>query len=134
MRRCSAASSAAISGVRRGEQLEVQRHERRVARDELLERAHEHVQQVVGALCGGDRLIERGEPQVRVAPDDLDQQPLLRAEVVVQQPARDAGLARDVVEGGARRAARGHGGAHRVHDPLRLVAAEGRRRLHVRGC
>jgi hypothetical protein len=108
MRRCSAASSAGDlrRAARRGEELEVQRHERGVARDELLERAHEHVQQLVGrSAADGDRLVERGQAQVRVAPHDLDQQPLLGAEVVVQEPARDPGLPRDVVERGARGAA-----------------------------
>ena len=45
-----------------------------------------------------DRLLEALDPHVALAAHDLDQQPLLGAEVVVQQPARDAGLARDVVE------------------------------------
>jgi hypothetical protein len=114
-----------------GEELEVQRDEGRVPLHQVLERADQHVQQVVGGAGGRDSLVERGEPQVGVAPHDLDEQPLLGAEVVVQEPARDAGLARDVVEGRARRAARRHRRAHRVHDALRLVAAEGRCRLHA---
>src|SRR5581483_6571114 len=50
--------------------------------------------------------------------------PLLGAEVVVQQPARDAGVARDVVERRARDAALRDRRAHRVDDALRLLPAE----------
>ena len=46
----------------------------------------------------GEALLELRDPQVAVAAHDLGEQLLLGAEVVVQQPARDAGLARDVVE------------------------------------
>ena len=70
-------------------------------------------------------LVERGHAQVAVAADDLDEQPLLGAEVVVQQPARDAGLARDVVEGRAGDAAPRDARAHRVDDALRLLALDG---------
>ena len=74
-----------------------------------------------------ERGVERGHAQVAVAADDLDEQPLLRAEVVVQQPARDAGLARDVVERRAGGAAPRDARAHRVDDALRLVAREAAR-------
>src|SRR6185436_11755949 len=55
---------------------------------------------------------------------DLDQQGLLGAEVVVEQSAADARLAGDVLEGRARDSAAGDAGAHRLHDPLRLLPAQ----------
>ena len=58
----------------------------------------------VAVAGGGD--AEALHPQIAVAPHDLGEQPLLCPEVVVQQPARDAGLARHVVERGAGSAAR----------------------------
>src|SRR5205085_8462453 len=64
------------------------------------------------------------EPQLAVAAHGLDEQLLLGAEVVVQQPARDARLARDVVERGPGRAAPRDARAHRVDDALRLAAGE----------
>jgi hypothetical protein len=42
----------------------------------------------------------------------------------MQQPARHAGLARDLIEGRSRGPARGDAGPHRVDDPDRLVTRE----------
>ena len=71
-------------------------------------------------------LIEvlRSDADLGVAADDLDQEPLLGAEVVVEQAAADACLAGDVLEGRAGDAALGDAGAHRVDDPGRLFARE----------
>ena len=69
-----------------------------------------------------ERLVEAGDAELGVAADDLDQQPLLGAEVVVEQAAADARLAGDVLEGRAGDAAPGDARAHRVDDPLRLLA------------
>ena len=54
----------------------------------------------------------------------LDQEALLGAEVIVEEAAADPGLAGDVLEGRARRAAASDAVAHRVDDALRLLAAE----------
>jgi hypothetical protein len=110
--------------AREREQLERQRQELGVLAQHRLERAPQHGDEVLGARGAGQLLVEHAEPQLGVAPDHLGQQPLLGAEVVVQQPARDARVARDVVERRARDAAQGDRGAHRVDDPLRLLAAE----------
>ena len=91
---------------REREQLEQDHEELRRLGHRLVQRLHERAEQRVGAVDAGDRVGHPLHPQVAVAAHDLDEQPLLRAEVVVQQPARDAGLARDVVERRARRAAR----------------------------
>ena len=72
----------------------------------------------------GQGVLERRDAGVAVAPDDLHQQPLLRAEVVVQQPARDARLAGHDVEGGAGGAAGTDALAHRGDDLLGLLAVE----------
>ena len=54
------------------------------------------------AVCApASWLFEPLHAQLAVAAHGLDEQLLLGAEVVVQQPPRDAGLARDVVEGRA---------------------------------
>ena len=84
-------------------------------------------------LAARERVLERGDAGVAVAADDLHEQPLLRAEVVVQQPARDAGLARDDVEGRAGGAAGADALAHRGDDPLRLLAVELARGFYGRG-
>ena len=103
--------------------------------DHLLQREGEQRDEVVGGRRPGQALVEQSQPELRVTADDLRQQPLLGPEVVVQEPARNARLARDVVEGRAGGAASRDRGAHGVHDPLGLVAAEGRRgRLHAAGC
>src|SRR5262249_38214639 len=69
-----------------------------------------------------------------VPPHDLDEQRLLGAEVVVEQPPADARLARDVLEGRAGDAPPGDAGAHRLDDPLGLLPTElpGLRGLHGR--
>ena len=79
---------------------------------------------VVGASGAGDRVLEALDPHVTFAPHDLDQQPLLGAEVVVQQAAGDARLAGDVIEGRAGDPAGGDADAHRLDDPRRLVTRE----------
>ena len=136
-RRCSSATSAAISSLRRASVCSSNRITKNSGDSSIvsLSDCTSAAEQRVGALDAGDRLRHPLHPQVAVAPHDLDQQPLLRAEVVVQQPARDAGLARDVVERRAGRAAQPDRGAHRVDDPLRLLARElaaGARCLHAR--
>ena len=72
----------------------------------------------------GEPLVHRLVAHLAVLANDLDEQPLLGAEVVVEQPARDAGLARHVVEGRAGCAARADARAHGGDDPLRLLALE----------
>jgi hypothetical protein len=103
-------------------QLEQDHEELRVLVDQLEQRLAERAEQRVGAVQAGGGVAQALHPQVAVAPDDLGEQPLLRPEVVVQEAARDAGLARDVVERGAGGPARAHAGARRVDDPLRLLA------------
>jgi len=68
--------------------------------------------------------VERLQAHAAVAAHDLDEQALLRAEVIVQQAARDARLARDVVKRRARRAALGHRRAHRIDEASGLVACQ----------
>ena len=75
-------------------------------------------------FAGASALVEAVDAQLGVAADDLDQQPLLGPEVVVEEAAADARLAGDVLEGGAGGAALGDGLAHRVDDALRLLAAQ----------
>ena len=70
-------------------------------------------------------LVERGHAQLAVAAHDLDQQPLLGAEVVVQQPARARRASRATwskVEPG--HAAAGDARAHRLDDALGLLALD----------
>ena len=55
--------------------------------EQLLEAPHERVEHALGVAGAADRLLEALDPDVGLAPHDLDQQPLLGAEVVVQQPA-----------------------------------------------
>ena len=130
VRRTSSANSAAISGLRR----ESVKTSKESVRNSVSSRSiassvrRSIAMKSCGVGGGGQLLVERGHPQVGVALDDLGEQPLLGAEVVVQQPARDAGLASDVVERRARDAAQRHRRAHRVDDPLRLLAAELRAR------
>ena len=130
IRPSSASTSVATSAMaaREGEQLEHDGHELRVVAHRALQRGDELVDDLVGALGALQALAQERQPQRRVAADDLGEHPLLGAEVVVQQAARDAGLARDVVERRAGRAAARHGRAHRVHDPLRLLPLDGTRR------
>ena len=75
-------------------------------------------------FASASRSSSRVDAQLGVAADDLDQQPLLGPEVVVEEAAADARLAGDVLEGRAGGAAAGDAVAHRVDDALRLVAAE----------
>ena len=69
-------------------------------------------------------LVEPVDPDLGVAADDLDQQPLLGPEVVVEQAAADPRLAGDLLERRAGGAALGDAVAHRVDDALRLLAAQ----------
>ena len=92
--------------------------------------ASEDVEDVVDRLRLGEPLVEPGDADLRVAADDLDQQPLLGPEVVVEEAAADARLAGDVLEGRAGGAALGDAVAHRVDDALRLLAAQ----LALFGC
>ena len=71
----------------------------------------------------------RAHAHLAVVADHLHEQPLLRAEVVVQQAARDPGLARYVVEGRPGGAAAADARAHRGDDPLCLLPLEPPRRL-----
>ncbi len=117
-------------------QLEQDGEELGLVGEHLLQRQRERAEQRVGAVDAGDRRAHALHAQVAVAPHHLDEEPLLRAEVVVQQAAGHAGLARDVVERRPGRAARADRRAHRVDDPLGLLARElapGRRRLHPHG-
>ena len=95
-----------------------------VVLQELLEADDERLHDLVEALRLREPLVHVARALGGVVPHDLDEQTLLRAEVVVQEAARDAGLARHVVERRRRRAARGDAGAHRGDDPLGLVALE----------
>ena len=61
--------------------------------------------------------------------DHLHEQPLLGAEVVVQEAARHARLAGHVVERRGGGAARADARAHRLDDPLRLLSLEPARGL-----
>ena len=74
-----------------------------------------------------------GHAQLAVAAHDLGQQPLLGPEVVVQQPAGHARLARDVVERRARHAAPRDARAHGLDDALGLLALDGALLLLGRG-
>ena len=80
----------------------------------------------ISSALGGlaERLVEPGDPVLGVAADDLDQQRLLGAEVVVEQPAADAGLAGDVLEGRAGDPAARDARAHRLDDAARLLPAQ----------
>ena len=109
---------------RQREQLEDQRDEAGLVADEVVERRDEPRHEVVGRARVCELLVEQRQAHVAVAPHDLDEQPLLRAEVVVQEPARHASRARDLIERRARRTALADRRAHRVDDPRRLVAGE----------
>ena len=109
---------------RQREQLEDDGDELGLVLDEALQRGDERIDDVVGIARRGELVVERGHAQLAVAAHDLGQQPLLGPEVVVQQAARDARLAGDVVEGRARHAAPGDARAHRLDDPLGLLALD----------
>src|SRR3954447_5922460 len=95
-----------------------------VVGDEVLELADQHVHDRVDRVRALEHPLEALDPHLGVTPDHLDQQALLRAEVVVQEPARHAGLLGHVVERRAGGAAQGHARAHRFDDAARLVAVE----------
>ncbi len=76
----------------------------------------------------GHGLMQQLAAHLGLAPHDLDQQTFLGLEVVMQQTARDTGLAGHVIEGGAGNAALGHAGAHGLDDPGRLVSRQVARR------
>ena len=106
------------------------------SRSSVLERAAQQGDEVLGRRRAAELLVEQRHAQVAVVPHDLGEELLLRAEVVVQQPARDARLAGDVVERRAGDPALGDRRAHRRDDPRGLLAGErflGRgRRFHLR--
>ncbi len=79
-----------LVAARQHEQLEEQRHEAGVVAHDVLEARDEDRDEVVGGLRLRERRVQRRHPHVAVVAHDLDEQPLLRAEVVVQQPARHA--------------------------------------------
>ena len=106
------------------EQLVEEQEEAGLVLDQVGEAGDEDVEHVVDGLGLGQRLVEAGDADLGVAADDLDQQPLLGPEVVVEQAAADARLGGDLLEGGAGGAALGDAVAHRVDDALRLLAAQ----------
>src|SRR4029078_1844382 len=79
---------------------------------------------VVARLRLGAAVAEPRDADLGVAADDLDQQPLLGAEVVVEEAAADARLAGDLLERGPGRAALGAAVAHGIDDALSLLAAQ----------
>jgi hypothetical protein len=68
----------------RGEQLEQEHPEARLVLDRVLQVGDEDPEQLVHRLRAAERLVEACDPVLGVAPDDLDQQGLLGAEVVVE--------------------------------------------------
>ncbi len=117
-----------LVAAREREQLEDERDEVGVLAHGLLQVLRHQVDEVVGRLRPGELLLEQLHTQLAVAPDGLDEQLLLGAEVVVQQAPRDAGLARDVVEGRAGSAAR----ARRCGASPRRCAGPSHRRASAR--
>ena len=106
------------------EELVEEEEEAGVVVDQVGEALDEDVEDGVRGLRLGEHLVEAGDAEFGVAPDDLDQEALLGAEVIVEEAAADPGLAGDVLEGRARRPAASDAVAHRVDDALRLLAAE----------
>src|SRR5215211_8435961 len=96
----------------------------RLLLDELLEPVDEGLDNRIDGVGAREPLLHRLDLHLAVVTDDLDEQPLLRAEVVVEEPPRDAGLAGDVVEGRGGGAPCGDARAHSRDDPLRLVSLE----------
>ena len=92
--------------------------------DHVLHPVGEQPDEVVGGLGAPQLLVQQRHAQVAVVAHDLGEQPLLGAEVVMQQPARDPRLAGDMVERRAGDAALGDRRAHRVDDPLGLVPGQ----------
>ena len=107
------------------EQLVEEEEEAGFVLDHVGEAGDEDVEDVVDASSPRPAARRAGRSaDLGVAADDLDQQPLLGPEVVVEEAAADPGLAGDVLEGRAGGAALGDAVAHRVDDALRLLAAE----------
>ena len=125
-RRCSSASSTAISALWRPSVWSSSRIARNSGDSSSISRSAKAIAPSSSSCArgAGRRGRQPLHPQVAVAADDLGEQPLLGAEVVVQEPARHPRLAGDDVERRAGRAARADRGAHRVDDPLRLLAGE----------
>ena len=67
---------------------------------------------------------ELGDADLRVPADDLDEELLLRAEVVVEEPAAYAGLGGNALEGGAGDADLANALAHRLDDADGLVGRQ----------
>ena len=82
-----------------GEQVKEQNPESGVVLYRVLEVRNQDLEQLVGRRRIAERLVHPRDPVLGVAPHHLDQQGLLRAEVVVEEPAADARLAGDVLEG-----------------------------------
>ncbi len=89
------------------EELVEEQEEGRLVLDQVGEAGEQDVDHVVDRLRLCQRFVEPGDADLGVAAHDLDQQPLLGPEVVVEKAAADPGLAGDVLEGRARRAALG---------------------------
>src|SRR6478752_6915694 len=64
--------------------------------DQIGEAGDEDVEDVVDRLGLRQRLVEPGDAQLGIAPHDLDQEPLLGPEVVMQQAAADTRLGSDL--------------------------------------
>src|SRR6201999_3895504 len=90
--------------------------------DELLQPGHQRSDHLVDAGRARELALDPLDANLAVGAHDLYEQPLLRPEVVVQQAARDARLARDVVERRSGRAAFRDARAHRLDDALGLLA------------
>ena len=87
------------------EELVEEEEEAGIVVDHVGEAGDEDVEDVVGDLRLREHLVEAGDAEFGIAPHHLDQEPLLGPEVVVEEAAADPGLAGDVLEGRARRAA-----------------------------
>ncbi len=105
------------------EQLVEEQEEAGLVLDQVGEAGDEDVEDVVDGLRLVQRLVEAGDADLGVAADDLDQQPLLGAEVVVQEAAADARLARRP----ARRSSRRRRAWRRCRASRRRCAAPSRR-------
>ena len=81
-----------------GEELVEEEEEAGIVVDQVGEALDQDVEDVVGGLRRAEHLVEAGDAQFGIAADDLDQEPLLGPEVVVEEAAADPGLAGDVLE------------------------------------
>ena len=106
------------------EQLVEDEEEAGLVLDHVVEAGDEDVEHVIRRARFPQRVVEPGDADLGVAADDLDQQPLLGAEVVVEEAPADLRLGGDLLEGRARGAAFGDALAHRVDDALGLLSAE----------